>query len=73
MIKVIGLGVQKGDLTKRGEEAILEAAKAGKPILVRTANTASYQTVVELGVKHECLDHVYESSRNFGTLAKNLA
>ena len=73
MITVIGLGVQKGDLTKRGEEAILEAAKAGKPILVRTANTASYQTVAELGIEHECLDRVYESSRNFGTLAKNLA
>ena len=73
MITVIGLGVQKGDLTKRGEEVILEAAKAGKPILVRTANTASYQTVAELGIEHECLDRVYESSRNFGTLAKNLA
>ena len=73
MITVVGLGVQKGDLTKRGEEAILEAAKAGKSILVRTANTASYQTVLELGIQHECLDRVYESSRNFGTLAKNLA
>lgn len=73
MITVIGLGVQKGDLTKRGEEVILEAAKMGKPILVRTANTASYQTVVELGVPHECLDCVYESSRNFATLTKNLA
>ena len=73
MITVIGLGVEKGDLTKRGEEAILQAAKAGKPILVRTANTRSYETVLELGVPHICLDYVYESSRNFATLAKNLA
>ncbi len=73
MITVIGLGVEKGDLTKRGEAAILEAAKNGAPILVRTANTRSYQTVVELGVEHECLDYVYENSRNFATLAKNLA
>ena len=73
MITVIGLGVEKGDLTKRGEAALLQAAQAGRPILVRTANTLSYQTVVDLGIAHECLDCVYESSRNFATLAKNLA
>ena len=73
MITVIGLGVEKGDLTKRGEAALLQAAQAGRPILVRTANTLSYQTVKELGIAHECLDRVYESSRNFATLAKNLA
>lgn len=73
MITVIGLGVEKGDLTKRGEQKILQTAKNGEPILVRTAHTASYQTVLELGVPHETLDRVYESSRNFATLAKNLA
>ena len=73
MITVIGLGVEKGDLSRRGEEIILSAAKAGKNIFVRTANTASYETVRALGVKHTCLDCVYESSRNFATLAKNLA
>ena len=73
MITVIGLGVEKGDLTKRGEAALLQAAKAGRPILVRTANTRSYQTILEMNIKHECLDCVYESSRNFATLAKNLA
>ena len=73
MITVIGLGVQKGDVTKRGEELILQAAKNGVPILVRTANTTSYQTVAGLGVPHECLDYVYENSRNFATLAKNLS
>ena len=73
MITVIGLGVEKGDITKRGEACVLQAAKEGRPILVRTANTLSYQTVKELSVPHECLDSVYESSRNFATLAKNLA
>ncbi|MBQ8283686.1 MAG: nucleoside triphosphate pyrophosphohydrolase [Clostridia bacterium] len=73
MITIIGLGVEKGDLSKRGEDKILQAAKAGQPVLVRTANTRSYQTVLDLGVKHTCLDNVYESSRNFATLAKNLA
>ncbi|MBQ7923837.1 MAG: nucleoside triphosphate pyrophosphohydrolase [Clostridia bacterium] len=73
MITVIGLGVTAGDLTKRGEEAILRAAKSSAPVLVRTAHTRSYQSVLDLGIEHTCLDGVYESSRNFATLAKNLA
>ncbi len=73
MITVIGLGVTIGDLTKRGEERILQAAKSGAPILVRTAHTKSYQSVLDLGVEHVCLDDVYENSRSFATLAKNLA
>ena len=73
MITVIGLGVQCGDLTKRGEEAILRAAQNGDKIVVRTANTRSYQSVLALGVAHECLDDVYKNSRSFATLAKNLA
>ena len=73
MITVIGLGVEKGDLSRRGEEIILSAAKSGRKIFVRTAHTKSYETVRALGVEHICLDGVYESSRNFATLAKNLA
>lgn len=73
MITVIGLGVSVGDLTKRGEQAIINAQKVGAPILVRTAHTRSYQSVLDLGVEHVCLDDVYESSRSFSTLAKNLA
>lgn len=73
MITVIGLGNERGDLTKRGEMAILQAVKSGAKIVVRTANTRSYQSVVDLGVEHICLDYVYKKSRNFATLAKNLA
>ena len=73
MITVIGLGTQRGDLTKRGEERILQSAKSGTPIFVRTANTRSYQTVLALGVPHTCLDYIYQNSRNFQTLANNLA
>lgn len=73
MITVIGLGNERGDLTKRGEEAILQATKDGAKIAVRTAKTRSYQSVLDLGVEHVCLDGVYEKSRNFGTLTKNLA
>ena len=73
MITVIGLGNERGDLTKRGEEAILQAKKAGAKIAVRTAKTRSYQSVLDLGVEHVCLDYVYEKSCNFRTLTKNLA
>ena len=73
MITVIGLGVEKGDLTKRGEEVILQAAKENRKIVVRTANTRSYETVVEMGVPHITLDTVYETSTNFNALAKKLA
>ncbi len=73
MITVIGLGVERGDITKRGEQAIIEGAKAGRKIFVRTARTRSYQSVLDLGVEHTSLDCVYERSRNFKTLAKNLA
>ena len=73
MITVIGLGVEKGDLTKRGEEIIFNGVKTGRPIVARTAFTHSYQTIAEMQIPHVCLDSVYENSRNFATLAKNLA
>ncbi len=73
MITVIGLGVEKGDLSKRGEEIMQQGAKSGRKIVVRTANTRSYQTVLDLGVAHITLDGEYGRSRNFATLAKNLA
>lgn len=68
MITVVSLGVNSGDLTESGKQAILSANK----VLVRTALTRSYQSVVDLKVNHECLDCVYESSRNFSTLTKKL-
>ncbi len=73
MITVIGLGNERGDITKRGETALLEAQKRGARIFVRTAKTRSYQTLTDLGVEATALDYVYEKSRSFATLAKNLA
>ena len=73
MITVIGLGVEQGDLTRRGEWLLKEAVAQGRPVLVRTAFTQSYKTVEELGIPHTCLDYVYERSRSFATLSKNLA
>ncbi|MBQ7880071.1 MAG: nucleoside triphosphate pyrophosphohydrolase [Clostridia bacterium] len=73
MITVVGLGVKKGDLTENGKRAIEEAVKNGKTVAVRTANTQSYESLVALGVPHVALDFVYEKSRSFATLNKNLA
>ena len=73
MITVVGLGVEKGDLTERGENAILDAVTRGDKIAVRTGKTRSYESVLALGVPHVCLDFVYEKSRTFETLNKNLA
>ena len=73
MITVVGLGVEKGDLTQKGKQAILQAAKSGETIFVRTAYTLSYENLQQLNVAHTCLDYVYESSRNFNALNKNLA
>ena len=71
MITIVGLGVERGDITQSGKTAVVEAAKNGAPIFVRTAHTLSYLSVLDLGVEHTCLDYVYERSRNFATLAKN--
>ncbi len=42
-------------------------------MLVRTAEIPSAQTLDGLGIPYETLDFVYEKSRNYDTLAKNLA
>ncbi|MBO5412335.1 MAG: nucleoside triphosphate pyrophosphohydrolase [Clostridia bacterium] len=73
MITIIGLGVEKGDLTERGKREILRAVEERRKIVVRTAKTASYQTVAEMQIPHVVLDDVYEKSRSFTTLTKNLA
>ena len=73
MITVVGLGVNAGDLTEQGKQAILAAAEAGKPIVCRTAKAKSYTNLATLGVAHTSLEKVYESSRSFTSLNRNLA
>ena len=73
MITVVGLGVEKGDLTERGKAVILDGAKTGRKIVVRTGNTRSYESVLALSVEHTTLDFVYGKSRSFKTLNRNLA
>lgn len=73
MVTVVGLGVEKGDLTERGKAVILDVARTGGKIVVRTGKTRSYESVLELGVEHTTLDFVYDKSRSFKTLNRNLA
>ena len=68
-LTIIGMGVAPGDLTLRGAECVRRAAR----VLVRSAKVASYASVAALGVPVRALDDVYERSRNFETLAGNLA
>jgi len=67
MITVIGLGVETGDLTSR---AIGELKRADA-VLVRNSSPRSEE--LERLVPFETLDSIYRKSRNFDTLAKNLA
>lgn len=66
-ITLIGLGVKEGDLTLSAERAL----KAADKILARTCVTDSFKSLKDYAV--QTLDGVFESSRNFDTLNKNLA
>ncbi len=69
MIIVVSLGVEEGDWSARAREAILSADR----VLVRTEQTVSANALKRTGVVYESLDFVYEKSRSFDTLTKNLA
>lgn len=66
-ITLIGLGVKEGDLTLSAKRALDSADK----ILARTAQSDSFKSLQ--GYTVQALDEVFERSRNFDTLNKNLA
>lgn len=61
------MGVSKGDLTLKAKEALDNATN----VLVRTADAESFGSLAGYAVN--TLDEVFEKSRNFDTLNKNLA
>ena len=61
--------MEKNDWTERAREAVLRADE----VLVRTAHTRSSETLKEAEIAFSSLDFVYEKSRNFDTLKRNLA
>lgn len=68
-IYLIGLGNGDMDLSYKA----VGIAKTCDALFVRTALTDSYKTLSSLGIEATPLDDVYEKSRNFDTLNKNLA
>ncbi|MCM1438190.1 MAG: nucleoside triphosphate pyrophosphohydrolase [Roseburia sp.] len=66
-VTLIGLGVKEGDITRSAERALNKADK----ILARTSQSESFKSLKGLDVQP--LDSVFQSSRNFDTLNKNLA
>ena len=66
-ITLIGLGTNDGDLTLSAKSALDGAGK----IMARTSRGGAYAQLA--GYEVEYLDEVYERSRNFDTLNKNLA
>ncbi|MBQ7373000.1 MAG: nucleoside triphosphate pyrophosphohydrolase [Clostridia bacterium] len=68
-ITLVGIGIQAGDLSLKGYQAI----KNGQRVLLRTALSVAGKSVLELDEKIEPLDYIYQKSKNFDTLSKNLA
>ena len=69
MISIVGLGVELGDLTEGAKNQIL----SGKKIVLKSKNFKTTQSVKSLGVEFTTLDYIYDKSRNFDSLNKNLA
>ncbi len=61
--------MEKNDWTARAQAAV----RGADEVLVRTALTRSAETLSEAGIAFTALDFIYEKSRNFDTLKKNLA
>lgn len=69
MISIVGLGVELGNLTEGAKNQIL----SGKKIVLKSKNFKTTQSVKSLGVEFTTLDYIYDKSRNFDSLNKNLA
>ena len=65
-ITVIGLGVDKKDLSSYAENII----KSGVKLIARTGLTESYKNLLTMVSDISTLDFVYEKSRNLTRLIK---
>lgn len=68
MLKVIGLGVNTGDISL----GALKAVKNADFVILRTDKTRSAAVLKDEGIRYTSLDFLYEKSRNFETLKKNV-
>lgn len=68
-LTLIGLGVAESDISLSAYNCLCTA----KTIVLRTENTLSAQFLRKNGLQYVALDSVYNTSRSFDTLNKNLA
>ena len=68
-LTVIGMGTKATDCTLAAYQAIQQA----ELVLIKTENNHVAQFLKERGIAYGTLDSVYEKSRNFDSLNKNLA
>lgn len=68
MLTVIGLGVNKGDISLRAYEVLKQATK----VYVRTDKTVSASILKDLGVEYESMDDLYEVAEDFESLYSSI-
>ena len=68
MLTVIGLGVNKGDISLRAYEVLKQATK----VYVRTDKTVSASILIDLGIEYESMDDLYEVAEDFDTLYSSI-
>ena len=67
-LTLIGLGMDKDDVTKKAESAI----KNAEIVILKTNLNDGFSFFAENGIETVSLDYLYEKSRNFDTLTQNV-
>lgn len=68
MLYIIGLGVSDGDLSVNAYKKL----KSASCVILRTDRTRAAEFLKREGIAYTSLDYLYEKSRNFDTLKRNL-
>lgn len=68
VLTIIGLGVEAGDISVNA----LNKIKACPCVVLRTEKTNSAKFLSQVGVDYTSLDYLYDKSKNFETLKKNI-
>ena len=67
-LSVIGLGLNKEDISLGAYNHL----KTAKTVVLRTENTVSCSALKDWGIDYVALDYVYQKSKNFDSLTKNI-
>lgn len=69
MIKIVGLGTEKGDLTFNAFNAL----KSSRNVILRTGESSNAAFLNENNINFKTLDYIYETSKDFDELNECLA